>query len=112
MISGHATIEDAVAATRLGAFDFMEKPLDRNRVVVTARNALERRKMWKEVHDLRRAVDARGDDPHIVGGTLAGLLGLGGERPRPVGRGLSVVGDCHRRSRGVRARQGARAPTQ
>ncbi|HEY4180103.1 MAG TPA: sigma-54 dependent transcriptional regulator [Kofleriaceae bacterium] len=59
MISGHATIEDAVAATRLGAFDFMEKPLDRNRVVVTARNALERRRMWKEVHDLRRAVDAR-----------------------------------------------------
>src|SRR3954469_22397096 len=59
MISGHATIEDAVAATRLGAFDFMEKPLDRNRVVVTARNAIERRRMWKEVHDLRRAVDAR-----------------------------------------------------
>jgi two-component system, NtrC family, nitrogen regulation response regulator NtrX len=59
MISGHATIEDAVAATRLGAFDFMEKPLDRNRVVVTARNALERRRMWREVHDLRRAVDAR-----------------------------------------------------
>jgi two-component system nitrogen regulation response regulator NtrX len=59
MISGHATIEDAVQATRLGAFDFMEKPLDRNRVVVTARNALERRRMWREVHDLRRAVDAR-----------------------------------------------------
>ena len=37
----------------------MEKPLDRNRVVVAARNALERRKMWREVHDLRRAVDAR-----------------------------------------------------
>src|SRR5499426_3892724 len=50
MISGHATIEDAVAATRLGAFDFMEKPLDRNRVMVTVRNALERRKMWREVH--------------------------------------------------------------
>jgi DNA-binding NtrC family response regulator len=59
MISGHATIEDAVAATRLGAFDFMEKPLDRNRVMVTVRNALERRRMWREVHDLRRAVDAR-----------------------------------------------------
>ena len=59
MISGHATIEDAVQATRLGAFDFMEKPLDRSRVVVTARNALERRRMWREVHDLRRAVDAR-----------------------------------------------------
>jgi len=59
MISGHATIEDAVASTRLGAFDFMEKPLDRNRVVVTARNALERRRMWREVNQLRRAVDAR-----------------------------------------------------
>ena len=59
MISGHATIDDAVAATRLGAFDFMEKPLDRNRVMVTVRNALERRRMWREVHDLRRAVDAR-----------------------------------------------------
>src|SRR5215207_9543190 len=46
MISGHATIEDAVAATRLGAFDFMEKPLDRNRVMVTVRNGLERRRMW------------------------------------------------------------------
>ncbi|HSK05505.1 MAG TPA: sigma-54 dependent transcriptional regulator [Kofleriaceae bacterium] len=66
MISGHATIEDAVAATRLGAFDFMEKPLDRHRVVVTARNALERRRMWREVHDLRRAVDARFE---LLGGT-------------------------------------------
>src|SRR5262245_9379094 len=37
MISGHASIDDAVKATRLGAFDFLEKPLDRNRVVVTVR---------------------------------------------------------------------------
>jgi DNA-binding NtrC family response regulator len=59
MISGHATIDDAVAATRLGAFDFLEKPLDRSRVLVTVRNAMERRRMWKEVHQLRRAVDAR-----------------------------------------------------
>ncbi len=59
MISGHATIEDAVSATRLGAFDFMEKPLDRHRVIVAARNALERRRMWREVNQLRRAVDAK-----------------------------------------------------
>jgi two-component system, NtrC family, nitrogen regulation response regulator NtrX len=59
MISGHASIDDAVQATRLGAFDFMEKPLDRNRVVVTARNALERRRMSREVSQLRRAVDSR-----------------------------------------------------
>ncbi len=59
MISGHATIEDAVSATRLGAFDFMEKPLDRNRVMVTVRNALERRKMSRELSQLRHAADAR-----------------------------------------------------
>jgi two-component system, NtrC family, nitrogen regulation response regulator NtrX len=59
MISGHASIEDAIAATRLGAFDFMEKPLDRNRVVVTVRNALERRRMSREVSKLRKAVDSR-----------------------------------------------------
>jgi two-component system, NtrC family, nitrogen regulation response regulator NtrX len=59
MISGHASIEDAVQATRLGAFDFLEKPLDRNRVVVTARNALERRRMSREVSTLRAAVDSR-----------------------------------------------------
>jgi two-component system, NtrC family, nitrogen regulation response regulator NtrX len=58
MISGHATIEDAVAATRLGAFDFMEKPLDRNRVMVTVRNALDRRRMSREIAALRKA-DAR-----------------------------------------------------
>jgi len=66
MISGHATIEDAVQATRLGAFDFMEKPLDRNRVMVTVRNALERRKMAKELHQLRHAVDGRWE---LLGGT-------------------------------------------
>src|SRR5690242_7184833 len=65
MISGHATIEDAVAATRLGAFDFMEKPLDRNRVVVTARNALDRRRMSREIAALRKA-DARWE---LLGGT-------------------------------------------
>jgi DNA-binding NtrC family response regulator len=59
MISGHATIEDAVAATRLGAFDFMEKPLDRDRIMVTVRNALERRKMSRELSRLRHAADAR-----------------------------------------------------
>jgi DNA-binding NtrC family response regulator len=40
MISGHATVDDAVRATRLGAFDFFEKPLVRDRVIVSVRNAL------------------------------------------------------------------------
>src|SRR5690606_8893475 len=67
MISGHATIEDAVQTTRYGAFDFLEKPLDRSHVVVTVRNALERRRMSLEVNRLRAGVDARyemlGDSP-------------------------------------------------
>ena len=41
MISGHATIADAVEATRAGAFDFLEKPLGRDRVMVAVKNALE-----------------------------------------------------------------------
>lgn len=59
MISGHASIDDAVRATKLGAFDFMEKPLDRNRVVVAVRNALERHAMQAQVNQLRSAVDSQ-----------------------------------------------------
>jgi len=61
MISGHATVEDAVRATKLGAFDFLEKPLDRERTLVTVRNALERRKVQREVGELRAAVQGRYD---------------------------------------------------
>ncbi len=59
MISGHASIEDAVKATRLGAFDFMEKPLDRNRVVVAVRNSTERHAMQVQVNQLRDVVDSQ-----------------------------------------------------
>ena len=45
MISGHATIADAVEATRAGAFDFLEKPLGRDRVMVAVKNALEHGKL-------------------------------------------------------------------
>jgi two-component system nitrogen regulation response regulator NtrX len=40
MISGHATIRDAVDATRTGAFDFLEKPLSRDKVLLSLKNAL------------------------------------------------------------------------
>ena len=42
MISGHGTIRDAVEATRAGAFDFLEKPLARDRVLLVIKNAIER----------------------------------------------------------------------
>ena len=41
MISGHGNIETAVRATKLGAFDFIEKPLSLDKVVLVVRNALE-----------------------------------------------------------------------
>src|SRR3954471_14871465 len=43
MISGHATLADAVRAVKAGAYDLIEKPLDRERLMVALRNALERR---------------------------------------------------------------------
>jgi DNA-binding NtrC family response regulator len=59
MISGHGTLADAVRATKAGAYDFLEKPLERERVLVTLRNALERRAMVREMADLRVLTEGR-----------------------------------------------------
>jgi DNA-binding NtrC family response regulator len=59
MISGHGTLADAVRATKAGAYDFLEKPLDRERLMVTLRNALERRAMVREVAGLRALAEGR-----------------------------------------------------
>jgi len=56
MISGHANIETAVDSLKKGAFDFLEKPLDLNRVLVTVRNALDRQSLQNETKTLRRKV--------------------------------------------------------
>ncbi|MFN7922733.1 MAG: sigma-54 dependent transcriptional regulator [Bryobacteraceae bacterium] len=53
MISGQATIADAVEATRLGAFDFLEKPLSRDRVLLAIKNALEQHSLREENERLR-----------------------------------------------------------
>jgi DNA-binding NtrC family response regulator len=59
MVSGHGTLSDAVRATKAGAYDFMEKPLDRERLMVTLRNASERRAMVAEVAGLRALAEGR-----------------------------------------------------
>lgn len=56
MISGHGTIETAVEAARKGAFDFLEKPLDLNRLLITVRNALEKGSLVKETKILKKKV--------------------------------------------------------
>jgi len=48
IISGHGTIETAVRATKLGAFDFIEKPLSLERIIVLVRNAIEQRRLQEE----------------------------------------------------------------
>ena len=69
MISGHGTIETAVEATKKGAFDFLQKPLDRDRILITVRNALEQQKLSHEVHQIREKIEGKerilGDSPRI-----------------------------------------------
>ena len=54
MISGHGNIDTAVEAIRKGAFDFIAKPLDLNRILITVRNALDRTVLVKETKTLKR----------------------------------------------------------
>ena len=56
MISGHGDIEIAVEAIKKGAFDFLEKPLDLNRLLITIRNALERSDLITETRVLKRKI--------------------------------------------------------
>ena len=71
IVSGHATIETAVEATKKGAFDFIEKPLSRDRIDVTLRNALNQRRLKDENASLKQALEARyqmiGDSPALDG---------------------------------------------
>jgi two-component system nitrogen regulation response regulator NtrX len=52
VISGHGTVDMAIKATRLGAYDFLEKPLSLSRVVLTVQNALERGRLERELRQL------------------------------------------------------------
>jgi len=59
MISGHGTIDTAVEATRKGAYDFLEKPLDTDRLLVTLRRALELKGLTRSMADLRDQIESR-----------------------------------------------------
>jgi two-component system, NtrC family, nitrogen regulation response regulator NtrX len=59
MISGHGTIETAVRATKLGAFDFIEKPLSLEKIVVLVRNAVQQRRLAEENQLLRSELGQR-----------------------------------------------------
>ena len=67
MISGHGTIDTALEATRRGAYDFLEKPLDTDRLLVTFRRALELKGLTESMAELRSQVESRYE---IVGNSL------------------------------------------
>jgi DNA-binding NtrC family response regulator len=67
MISGHGTIETAVEALKKGAYDFISKPLDLNRLLVTVRNAIDRKELVQETKKLRRKISAGKGTTDIIG---------------------------------------------
>ena len=69
MISGHGDIDTAVDCIKKGAFDFIQKPLDLNRIVITLKNATDKSSLVKDVRRLRKKTDSRytivGESPAI-----------------------------------------------
>ena len=59
MISGHGTIETAVEATKLGAFDFLEKPPDREKLLLIVRNATEKKHLETQVRNMKERLQGR-----------------------------------------------------
>ncbi|PLW95136.1 MAG: response regulator [Marinilabiliales bacterium] len=70
MISGHGNIDTAVEAIKMGAFDYISKPPDLNRLLVTIRNALDRSSLVKETKTLKKKIsktyDIIGESPAIM----------------------------------------------
>lgn len=70
MISGHGSIDNAVEAIKKGAYDFIEKPLDLNRLLVSIRNGLDRTELVKETKELKRKIQKK-SSTEIIGDSSA-----------------------------------------
>lgn len=91
MISGHGTIETAVEAARRGAYDFLEKPLDLNRLLITVRNALEKGTLVKETKVLKKKVSKTKE---ILGGSSTiSLIKETIERVAPTDARVLITGE-------------------
>src|SRR4028118_257507 len=71
LISGHGTIETAVDAVKNGAFDYIAKPPDLNRLLITIRNAVERGSLVTETKQLRQKVSRRAGGSAMIGQSAA-----------------------------------------
>ena len=67
MISGHGSIDTAVDCIKKGAFDFIQKPLDLNRILITLKNATDKTSLVKETKILKKKVEKVAGIPQIVG---------------------------------------------
>ncbi len=74
MISGHGTIDTAVECLQKGAYDFIQKPLDLNRTLVSIRNAFERKDLVEETKVLKRKIH-KGKTTDIIGESQA-IIGI------------------------------------
>ena len=95
MISGHATIQTAVEATQLGAYDILEKPLDTDRILVLLRNALEQRALRDEVSTLREKIASRFamvGDSYVVRGLIEQIERVGATPARVLITGENGTG--------------------
>lgn len=61
IISAHGSVENAIKATRLGAFDFIEKPIDREKLLISVRNAIEQVKLLTENIEIKKSLEGSGD---------------------------------------------------
>lgn len=91
MISGHGTIETAVRATKLGAFDFIEKPLSLEKVLISVANALHLQELRVENAELKRSAAA----DHQLIGSSAGMSALRDQikRVAPTSAAVLIVGE-------------------
>ncbi len=91
MISGHGTIATAVEATQRGAFDFLEKPLDSDRLLLTVRNALHQTALAAENQQFKRAAD----EQHSMIGTSPALKSVRAliDKVGPTGARVLITGE-------------------
>ncbi|MDR3628046.1 MAG: sigma-54 dependent transcriptional regulator [Ignavibacteriaceae bacterium] len=91
IISAHGSVENAVKATRLGAFDFIEKPIDRDKLLISVRNAVEQYKLLNENAEIKQSLQG---NTEILGSSKAiqNILELI-ERVAPIDTRVLITGE-------------------
>ena len=112
MISGHGTIETAVRATKLGAYDFLEKPLSIDRTLILIKHAIDAKKLRRENRDLKKQLQSK----NVIVGDSIPMKALrqqichhgAHQRPRPdlrrVGHGQGIGRARHPRAEPAQGR--------